>query len=215
METKKTTIYLIRHGECAGNKENRIRGHMDFPLNENGIAQAEALAKALKDKGINHIYSSPLSRAAKTAEIISQTVGADYETDEGFNNVCIGVWENRIKSELAAEVPEMWETWLNRPEDLVIEGGETLDKVRERSVASLNRVIAEHEGETVAIVGHRGVLKPLIAGALDVAKPCYWKFHFDTASYSVLTHDSVRGFCLMSLNYTEHLDEMNIIQEFD
>lgn len=93
----------------------------------------KALAKALKDKGINHIYSSPLSRAAKTAEIISQTVGADYETDEGFNNVCIGVWENRIKSELAAEVPEMWETWLNRPEDLVIEGGETLDKVRERS----------------------------------------------------------------------------------
>lgn len=80
---------------------------------------------------------------------------------------------------------------------------------------SLNRVIAEHEGETVAIVGHRGVLKPLIAGAFDAAKPCYRKFHFDTASYSVLTHDSVRGFCLMSLNYTEHLNEMNIIQEFD
>ncbi len=215
MAQGKTTIYLIRHGECEGNKEKRIRGHVDFPLNENGIAQAEALAEALTGKGICRIYSSPLSRAMKTAEIISKKVGADYKADEGFNNICIGIWENRLKAELAAEVPDMWETWLNRPEDLIIEGGESLDRVRERSLASLNRVAKEHEGKTIAIVGHRGVLKPLVAGALDVAKPCYWKFHFDTASYSMLTYDAERGYCLMNLNYTEHLKGMNIIQEFD
>jgi broad specificity phosphatase PhoE len=56
----KTSIYLIRHGECAGNKENRVRGRVDFPLNENVMAQAEALALAMMDKGLAHVYSSPL-----------------------------------------------------------------------------------------------------------------------------------------------------------
>ena len=52
MANDKTTVYLIRHGECAGNKENRIRGCVDFPLNENGVLQAHALAEAMKDKKI-------------------------------------------------------------------------------------------------------------------------------------------------------------------
>ena len=67
MEKDKTTVYLIRHGECAGNKENRIRGCVDFPLNENGVLQAHALAGAMKDKKIDYIYTSPLSRATSTA----------------------------------------------------------------------------------------------------------------------------------------------------
>lgn len=211
----KTTIYLIRHGECAGNKEKRIRGHMDFPLNETGITQANALAEALKDKGIEHIYSSPLVRAMKTSEILAGAVGCGYEASAGFNNICIGVWENRIKAELAREVPEMWHTWLTNPEELQIEGGESLDDVMERSLAELNRIIAERKGGTIAIVSHRGVLKPMAAGALGIARPRYWRLHFDTAAYSILTHDDMHGFCLMGLNYTEHLKGIPVVQEFD
>ena len=91
MVEKKTTIYLIRHGECEGNKEKRVKGHTDFPLNEIGILQANALAITLKDKGIQHIYSSPLSRAATTAEIICKLLGIGYEIREAFNNICLGV----------------------------------------------------------------------------------------------------------------------------
>jgi len=59
------------------------------------------------------------------------------------------------------------------------------------------------------------VLKPLMAGALGVQRPSYWRLHVDTASYSVLTFDSLHGFCLMGLNFTEHLKGLRIIQEFD
>ena len=103
MKKDKTFIYLIRHGECAGNKENRIRGCMDFPLNENGILQAHALAKAMKDKNIEYIYSSPLSRATTTAKILGDTLGLPYEAREGFCNIHLGPWENRKKAELAIE----------------------------------------------------------------------------------------------------------------
>ena len=215
MKKDKTSIYLIRHGECAGNKENRIRGCMDFPLNENGVLQAHALAKAMKDKNIEYIYSSPLSRAMTTAGILGDALGLPYEGREGFCNIHLGPWENRKKAELAVEEPEKWQTWLDQPEELKIEGGETLDEVRDRALAELDRVIEEHRGCNIALVAHRGVLKPLMAGALCVSRPCYWRLHVDTASYSLLTFDSLHGYCLMGLNYTEHLAGLPIIQEFD
>ena len=190
MKKDKTFIYLIRHGECAGNKENRIRGCMDFPLNENGILQAHALAKAMKDKNIEYIYSSPLSRATTTAKILGDTLGLPYEAREGFCNIHLGPWENRKKAELAIEEPDKWQTWLDQPEELKIDGGETLDEVRERALAELDRVIG-------------------------VMRPSYWRLHVDTASYSLLTHDSLHGYCLMGLNFTEHLAGLPIIQEFD
>lgn len=215
MANDKTTVYLIRHGECAGNKENRIRGCVDFPLNENGVLQAHALAEAMKDKKIDYIYTSPLSRATSTAAILGEALGLPYEARGGFCNIHLGPWENRIKAELAVEEPEKWQTWLNQPEELVIEGGETLDQVRDRALAELNKIIAEHRGANIALIAHRGVLKPLMAGALGVQRPSYWRLHVDTASYSVLTFDSLHGYCLMGLNFTEHLKGLRIIQEFD
>lgn len=215
MNKDKTTIYLIRHGECAGNKENRIRGCMDFPLNENGVKQAHALSCAMKGKNIEYIYTSPLSRATATADILGAALGLPYEVREGFCNIHLGPWENRKKAELAIEEPEKWRTWLDQPEELVIEGGETLDQVGARAIKELNGVIDEHRGASIALVGHRGVLKPLLAAALGVARPSYWRLHVDTASYSTLTFDSLHGYCLMGLNYTQHLGDLRIIQEFD
>lgn len=215
MNGDKTTIYLIRHGECAGNKEKRIRGCVDFPLNDNGLLQARALATALKDKNIEYIYTSPLTRATTTARILGDELGLPYFPREGFCNIHLGPWENRKKAELAELEPEKWQTWLDQPEELVIDGGETLDQVRDRALAELNRIIAEHRGATMAVIAHRGVLKPMMAGALGVRRPSYWRLHVDTASYSLLTFDSLHGFCLMGLNYTEHLKGMPIIQEFD
>ena len=217
MAENKTFIYLIRHGECAGNKEGRIRGRVEFPLNETGIRQTHALARALKGKGIQYIYSSPLSRAADTAKIIGDALGLPYETRDGFNDICIGTWENRIKAELAEEEPEKWRQWLEEPDNVVFEGGETMAGVRSRTFAELKNVIAEHLGSTMALIAHRGVLKPLISEALGICIPSYWRIHFDTASFSILTYDGTHGFCLMGLNYTNHLTEagLSVIQEFD
>lgn len=217
MKSTKTFIYLIRHGECTGNKEGRIRGRLEFPLNETGIKQAHALAAAMKGKGIEYIYSSPLSRAADTAKILGDALGLPYETREGFNDICIGTWENRIKAELAVEQPEKWKQWIEDPDNVSFEGGESMAEVRRRTLAELNKVVSEHPGSTMALVAHRGVLKPLVSEALGIGIPSYWRIHFDTASYSLLTYDDDQGFCLMGLNYTQHLTDagLSVVQEFD
>lgn len=211
----KTTIYLIRHGECAGNKENRIRGCHDFPLNDNGFIQAEALSQAMTGKNIKYIYSSPLMRATSTAGIIADKLDLGFETLDGFCNIRLGPWEGRLKSELAVESPEQWKTWLTNPEELRIKGAETLDDVQVRSLNELKALIEKHPGITFAVVAHRGVLKPMLAGALGIARPSFWRLHIDTASYSILTYDDVHGFCLMGLNFTEHLKGIQIVQEFE
>ena len=66
-------IYIIRHGQTDQNVAHRIQGQRDFPLNATGVAQAEAAREELKARGIvfDKVYSSPLGRAAKTAEIVS------------------------------------------------------------------------------------------------------------------------------------------------
>lgn len=70
-----TSIALIRHGETAWNAAARLQGTSDIPLNDNGRKQARATAKRLADMHWDVIVSSPLMRAAETAQIIADTVG--------------------------------------------------------------------------------------------------------------------------------------------
>lgn len=212
---KQKTIYLVRHGECRGNKDNCMRGRIDFPLNENGIAQARAIADELAGKGIRRIYTSPLIRAAETAAAIAEKTGAPVETCKGFTNISLGIWDGRKKSELAMEYPEQWQTWLTDAENLRIEGGETVDSVRERSVAALTEIVKSREEDVIAVISHRGVLKPLIAGLLRIEKPYLWRLQVDNASYSTVAFREDRGFTLVNLNRTEHLKHLPLVEELD
>lgn len=63
-------IYLIRHGETDWNRMKKLQGTTDIPLNAYGIELAEKTAEGLKDVPFDRIYTSPLIRARKTAEII-------------------------------------------------------------------------------------------------------------------------------------------------
>lgn len=209
-----TTIYFIRHGECAGNRERRIRGCVDFPLNENGVRQAEALAEWLKDSGIEHIITSPLSRAVQTAEILGRRIGVVPTVRDGFRNVCLGVWENRLQSDIMRESPKEWNIWMTDPESLRVEGAESIDEARARSLSALEDAVREFNGQTIALVSHRALLKPMLAGALGVARPCFWRLHLDNAAYGILAHGS-HGFCLRGLNYTEHLKSLDMAVDLD
>ena len=205
----RTTAILVRHGECEGNREGLFRGRKDFHLNENGLAQAKALAGELAAfHTAQAIYSGPLSRAKETGRIIAEAMSIPLEIRNGIDNMSLGPWEGRPKIEIQEEYPEEWSLWLSNPERLRLEGAETLEDVRLRAFAEVNQLVRVHQGETFIIVTHRAVLKPVIASALEIAPPYFWRIHVDTASYSVLTHEESRGYCLVSLNQTHHLPDV-------
>ncbi len=199
-------IYFVRHGESAGNREDRFRGRHDFPLNKNGIRQAEALRDELREVSFDAVYSSPLSRASKTAEILADR-RPEVTIHERFNNISLGDWENRLKSEIKENYPDLWKLWTTVPEKLAYPGMETLAQVRSRSYRALLDLVEKHPEGRIAVVSHRAVLKPLFAAVLNMPEPYFWKLHMDTAGYSIAEFRRERGFTFTVINQTKHLSD--------
>jgi broad specificity phosphatase PhoE len=203
------TIYLIRHGETASNVEGRFRGRADIPLSENGFRQAEALGLAFRDIELSAIYSSPLIRAMQTAEAVAKGRKTPIIEHESFLNIDLGDWTGKPRAEIEAKYPELWQKWRTVPEDMVIPGGEGVMDVMRRSLDGLNALAAKHMGEKIAVVSHRAVLKPLIAGALGILKPFFWKLHLDTAGWSML-RSSQGSFTLVHMNIINHIENVTV-----
>jgi len=205
--TRIARIYLIRHGETASNVGGRFRGRANIPLSENGLIQAKSLANELRDVELSAIYSGPLSRAMETAKILAHGRNTEVIRRAEFQNIDLGKWTDRPKNEIAEEYPQMWQQWITEPENLVLPGGECVIDVRDRAFTGIMRLVGDHPDGSFAIVSHRAVLKPLIAAALGIEKPFFWKIHLDTAGYSLLEYNETRGFTLVHLNLTHYLDD--------
>ena len=199
-------IYFIRHGESVGNKAERFRGRCDFELNPTGLRQAEALRQELAAVRFEAVYSSPLQRAFKTAQIMADSRSPVIEA-AGFTNIALGAWENQSKSYISQKYPELWQIWLTWPEKLVFEGLETLPAVQKRAYQALQELLDRHRDGIIAVVSHRAVLKPLFAAMLGMSEPYFWKIQLDTASYSISEYHPERGFTFTMINQNRHLPD--------
>ena len=202
-----TTIYLIRHGECEGNRENLFRGRADVPLNETGRNQSEELGGFLKDIFFDAVYSSPRQRARQTASFLRSKTG-NIQIENGFDNIQLGEWEGKSRDEIKAAYPDLWKIWLTSPETLSFPGFETFEQVAARSLAALKHILGKHSGQTIAVVSHSVVLRILIALTLEISQPYFWKLKLDNASFSILEHRPERGFTLALLNFSGHLSHL-------
>jgi probable phosphoglycerate mutase len=89
-----TRILAIRHGETAWNVDTRLQGHLDIPLNDVGLRQAQHLAQALAQRDpIDAVYASDLSRAHTTAQAIAQAVGLTVNTHVGLRERHFGAFQ--------------------------------------------------------------------------------------------------------------------------
>lgn len=96
-------LYVIRHGETKWNVERRLQGRSDVELNEYGIYLAKVTAEALKDVNFDVIYSSPLIRAYKTAEIIKGDRNINIITDDRLKEMSFGIYEGLPSNEVPAD----------------------------------------------------------------------------------------------------------------
>lgn len=160
----KTTFYLIRHGETAWNVEGRMQGHSDIPLGDNGREQAQHVAQTLSHISIDAIYSSPLSRAAETAKIISETVGLPVTINEGLKERNLGTLEGKSQAEMHAIYPD-WGTMTEeeRFKDNR-EGTESGENTSTRVLRTLQEIAKTHEGKQIIAVTHGGNIRFTLVG---------------------------------------------------
>jgi broad specificity phosphatase PhoE len=110
-------ILLARHGETDDNREPiRIQGRLDTPLNEAGRAQAAELAERVAGEGIVAIYSSQLSRARETAEIVGRRLGIEPAVDPRFAEGDRGELEGRLWRDVAQSDPDLYAAWRRAPQ---------------------------------------------------------------------------------------------------
>lgn len=150
-----TRLVLVRHGETDWNVEGRYQGQADPPLNAKGLAQAKKVAQELKEVGIDVIYSSPLKRAWQTAEIIARELGVPLYPEPRLMEIHQGDWQGRLRAEIAAKYPELFQRWLTDPWRVTPPGGESLQQVQARVYAAVDEILQRHRGQTVALVTHR------------------------------------------------------------
>jgi len=200
-----TCIILIRHGQTEWNRIERFRGRADVPLNETGLAQAEAAGKRVAAEWQpSVIYTSPLSRSVKTAEAIAKHYGMRVQRHPGLVDIDYGEWQGLSPEEARQRWPEEIDNWYNRPHLAHIPGGETLDDLRTRAMKMVKELADRYPNDTIVLVGHTVINRIILLGVLGLGNERFWRIKQDTCAINVFEAEG-HEFTLVSLNDTCHL----------
>jgi len=151
-----TLILLARHGETDWNRERRVQGHTDVPLNSAGRRQAQDLAEVLSGDAIDSVYSSDLRRASATAGVVADPRGLEVVLLTDLRERNFGTWEGLTDDEARRRYPEETSdprTWGD---------GETQVEMAARVLEAVRLIGSRHSGEVVLVVSHGGPLRAVL-----------------------------------------------------
>lgn len=183
-------ILLARHGETDWNRLQRFQGRSDVPLNETGLAQAEALGLALRTEPLCSLYSSPLERALETARIIRKHhPKAPLLVEEDLVEMHLGAFDGVKASDWAASNREFLAHWSKHPATVRMPGGETLEEVQQRALEAVDRILARHrKGECILVCTHNFVILSILCHAMGLPLNRFREVKQGTGSLSRLCY---------------------------
>ncbi|MGH7036588.1 MAG: histidine phosphatase family protein [Stellaceae bacterium] len=159
-------LFLFRHGETDWNRDGRLQGHTDVPLNAKGLAQAEALAQKLRPYQLDGIVSSDLLRAATTGRIVAEALGVPLVLDPLLRETEVGEAEGLLWAEAKVRFgEELTERWFTE-DDAAFPGGETGGATRARALAALKGVAATQPWQRIGVSTHGALIRQVMKHAL-------------------------------------------------
>ncbi len=197
-----TTLYLLRHGETPFHDDNRYCGRTDVPLTDAGEAQARQLADWAAHAGLDAVYSSPLVRAARTAQPAAHAAGLPLHIDERLIELDFGEAEGLTSREMAQRWPERRAAFERDPVANPLPGGEDPRAAITRATTALADIAQRHPGDTVLVVCHSTLLR-LVTCALTGIDPANYRREFPVVhnvSGAVLTHEAPDAWQLTAFN---------------
>ncbi|MFT7463737.1 MAG: broad specificity phosphatase PhoE [Pseudohongiellaceae bacterium] len=160
-------LLLVRHGQTAWNRQGLVQGHTDEPLDDVGREQALRLGKRLAKAELDVLYSSDLSRASETAACVGVATGLSPRLSPAWREMCLGTAEGRPRQQAYGEHKDMASAAACATGPLA-PGAETWEQVQGRVLPALDKLLRAHPGERVALVGHGGSLKVVLAHLLGL-----------------------------------------------
>jgi probable phosphoglycerate mutase len=145
-------FYFIRHGQTGWNREQKVMGHIDIPLDSIGIEQAHHACSSLKNLGIERIVTSPLQRASTTAAIIGTYLRINPEPIEGLSEICWGAWQGKTVAD-----GYNFEKWVAGYTPQGAESCEDFQKRVTDTICAILRTLKK-----TLVVSHNGIYRALL-----------------------------------------------------
>jgi phosphoserine phosphatase len=205
-------LLLVRHGETQWNRESRFQGIRDIPLNDRGREQARSAADFLNDVEIDFALSSPMSRPKETAEIILEPhTNIELSTDDRLKEICHGLWEGKLESEIETDFPGMLQQWKDKPETVQMPEGENIDGVWDRAIEAWQDTVAQYSNPetspTGLVVAHDAINKVILCYLLGLRSSDIWAVKQGNCAVTVIDYpQGAMGLpVIQALNITNHL----------
>ena len=189
----KTTIYLIRHGLTAANKNDVFAGHTEEPLHSEGVTQLVEVGKRLAGSGIGKIFCGPLARTRQSAEIVSALLGVGIEPKEALTEISISHWDGLTKEAIRTRFGPEYPSWHDDPAGFFVPGCETIAQVQQRAVSCLEAILREFPGRNLLVISHLIVVRALLLHYLGRPIADFREIKVGNAQVVTLVRDGAGG----------------------
>lgn len=205
MENAITRLYLVRHCQSIGNLQNIFQGQHEYGVSPVGEQQLALLSLRFRNIHLDAIYSSPLQRAAKTAEAINAYHNLPITPLDDLMEIDVGELEGRKLDSVFDGHPALAARWNEAPQDCAFPGGESVAQVYGRAKSALSRILRENAGKTVVVASHgcllRNMVCALLYGTVDALPQVVLSGNTSVSEFEVLE----AGVRVVRMNDLSHL----------
>lgn len=169
-------LFLIRHGETEWNRLGRIQGQADIPLNSRGIYQAEMASFCIRNIDFEDVFTSPLTRAKQTAEIICQTRKNAIIVEPLLIEISYGVREGQNIEEIMSDEKNELFNYFNAPEIFVPPlNGESIIHLKKRCSSLLNKLEnVPDSDQNILLITHGAFIRGMISVVERLPDARFW-----------------------------------------
>ena len=181
----------MRHGQADNNVNRVLVGrHLESHLTEKGQTQVKETAQLLKNMSISKIYSSPVTRAIETTQIVGEELGLDYEIDDRLYEIDLGKLAGTNYDEVLNKYGNLFLSFYMGDDSVLSNHGvESFTAVKSRVRDLLDQVMAKHDNHNVLLVTHLDPIKAAISYILDLKPESLYKWHMRNAALTILKQE--------------------------
>lgn len=209
-----TRLLVLRHGEVNHEDSRNLYGQLDVRLSDRGIEQSRLTGIALAAHSISAVYTSDLQRAATLATQIARHHSIAPRIETALRERHFGDWQGKSWEHIEQNSPDILAAYNNDRFTTRVPGGaENFHDVQARVIPLVERIVAAHPAQTVAITAHSGPIRIIIAHALGLPLTGIFSFAQDYCCLNVIDFFESGRVTVQTLNATHHLDGAHATSE--
>lgn len=180
------SIIFLRHGQAKNNIERVLAGRTEgVPLTEQGIQQAQNIAKFVEKMNVSKIYSSPIQRAKQTAEIVANHNSLDLSFDDRLIELDMGKFTGMKYDEIFNTHGNVFMKFYSGDVEIAHNGVETFAEVKKRVLSIVDLCLNEHQDQNVLLVTHMDPIKAMLSTVMDLKPESLFELIIANASLNV------------------------------